>query len=218
MMPMNQYFLDHPEHILGEVCKDKLYGNARLAVKADGRDIPSAIASAIKEISPCYVPKQTTLDIQLIPNELQSLSVNAFCIWKDKLYQRTVGKLIHLESNRIRANLEILTTVEELLDRQLYETDDQLSSLRQKLNNEYDKFVQRFGYLCSDTNKAEFGKDPRYGLLCSLEANGKKAPIFSQRTTRGYTIPSKCASAKDALLHCLNIKGRVDLQWISERV
>jgi hypothetical protein len=215
---MNQYFLAHPEHVLGEVCKDRLYGNERLAVKSDGRDIPSAIAELIKKISPCYLPKQTSQDIQLIPHELQSLPVNAFCVWKDKLYQRTVGKLIHVESNRIRANLEILFIVEELLDRQLYETDEELSNLRQRLNNQYDKFVRQYGYLCNNINKADFGKDPRYGLLCSLEVNGNKAPIFSQRTTRGYTIPSKCTTAKDALLHCLNVKGRVDLDWISERV
>jgi type I restriction-modification system DNA methylase subunit len=218
-LPINQYFIDHPEHLLGEVCLDKLYGNDRLALKGDGRDIPMAIAEAIQKIKPCYSAKPTNQDILLIPRELQHLPVNSFCIWNQEIYQRQQGKLTHTpKGERIQANLEILDIIEELLDRQLYETDDALSNLREKLNNQYDKFVRKYGYLSSDGNKSEFGKDPRYGLLCSLEMNGRKAPIFTQRTTRGYTVPSKCASPKDALVHCLNVKGKVDLDWISARV
>ncbi len=212
-LPINQYFINHPEHLLGEVCLDKLYGNDRLALKSDERDIPMAIA-----IKPCYSAKPTSQDILLIPRELQHLPVNSFCIWNQEIYQREQNKLTHFpKGERIQANLQILDIIEELLDRQLYQSDDALINLRQNLNHHYDKFVRKYGYLSSDGNKAEFGKDPRYGFLCSLEVNGRKAPIFTQRTTRGYTVPSKCASAKDALLHCLNVKGKVDLDWIAER-
>jgi N12 class adenine-specific DNA methylase len=218
-LPINQYFIDRAEHLLGEVCLDKLYGNDRLALKSDGRDIPIAIPEAIKKIKPCYSEKQTSQDILLIPRELQYLPVNSFCIWNQEIYQREQGKLTHIpKGERIQANLEILTIVEDLLNKQLYQTDDVLTNLREKLNNQYDKFVRKYGYLSSDGNKSEFGKDPRYGLLCSLEVNGRKAPIFTQRTTRGYTVPSKCATPKDALLHCLNVKGKVDLDWIAARV
>jgi adenine-specific DNA methylase len=217
-LPINQYFIDHPDHLLGEVCLDKLYGNERLALKSDGRDVTIAIAEAIKKIKPCYSAKSASQDILLIPRELQYLPVNSFCIWNQEIYQRERDKLAHIpKGERIQANLEILEIIEELLDRQLYQTDDELTNLREKLNNQYDKFVRKYGYLSNDGNKAEFGTDPRYGLLCSLEMNGRKAPIFTQRTTRGYTVPSKCASPKDALLHCLNVKGKVDLDWIAER-
>jgi N12 class adenine-specific DNA methylase len=124
----------------------------------------------------------------------------------------------HCLQIRIQANLEILYIIEELLDRQLYQTDDALTNLREKLTSHYGKFVKNYGYLSSDGSKSEFGKDPRYGLIFSLEVNGIKATIFTQRTTRGYTVPSKCDTPKDALLHCLNIKGKVDLDWISARV
>jgi len=55
------------------------------------------------------------------------------------------------------------------------------------------------------------GRHPKESLE---EVNNKKAPIFYQRTTKGYTPPSKYESTKDALLHCLNVKGKVDLNWI----
>ncbi len=79
-LPINQYFIDHPDHLLGEVCLDKLYGNERLALKSDGRDIPIAIAEAIQKIKPCYSAKSASQDILLIPRELQHLAVNSFCI------------------------------------------------------------------------------------------------------------------------------------------
>ena len=76
-LPINQYFIDRPEHLLGEVCLDKLYGNERLALKSDSRDIPLAIAEAIKKIKPCYSAKSASQDILLIPRELQHFPVNS---------------------------------------------------------------------------------------------------------------------------------------------
>jgi N12 class adenine-specific DNA methylase len=69
--------LNRPEHLLGEVCLDKLYGNERLALKSDSRDIPLAIAEAIKKIKPCYSAKSASQDILLIPRELQHFPVNS---------------------------------------------------------------------------------------------------------------------------------------------
>ena len=121
-------------------------------------------------------------------------------------------------SHQIAKNLIILEIVNELLDRQLHQTDEELTSLRQELNNKYDEFVAQCGYLSGDDNKAKMQSDPRYGLLYSLDTDGKKAQIFTKRTTRGYVIPEQCATAKEALLHCLKVIGRVDLKWISESV
>jgi hypothetical protein len=217
-LPINQHFIDHPDHLIGEVCKDKLYGNDRLALQSDGRDVGRAIVESIRKIKPCYSEIKTSQDILLIPQELQHIPVNSFCVWNQEIYQRGKFKLIHIDkSDRIQANLEIITTVEALLNAQISESDKVVSILRQKLNHQYDRFVRQYGYLASDANQKIMEVDPRYGLLRSLEVNYKKAPIFFQRTTRGYIPPSKCESTKDALLHCLNVKGKVDLNWIAER-
>jgi hypothetical protein len=101
---------------LGEVCLDKLYGNERLALKSDGREIPIAIIEAVQKIKPCYSAKLTSQDILLIPRELQHLPVNSFCMWNQEIYQREQNKLTHIpKGERIQANLEILDIIEELL-------------------------------------------------------------------------------------------------------
>jgi hypothetical protein len=219
-LPINQYFLNNPTHVLGTVCKNKLYGHdTGLAVKADGRDVPAAIAKIIKSIEPCYKAGESIRNTHLIPTEFQDLPVNAFCRWNNQTWQRGEQRMESGSwSFRVAKNLGILTMVDELLDRQLNESDEQLAELRQKLNHEYDQFVKVCGLLSSDENKALMQSDPRYNLLHSLDAGGTKAQIFTRRTTRGYQIPKQCASAKDALLHCLNVKGRVDLNWIESRV
>ena len=69
-LPINQHFIDHPEHLIGEVCKDKLYGNDRLALQSDGRDISNAIRENIRKIKPCYSEIKTSQDLLLIPQEM----------------------------------------------------------------------------------------------------------------------------------------------------
>jgi N12 class adenine-specific DNA methylase len=174
----------------------------------------------MEELPPCYTEAEKNFTTnKLIPHELQSLPVNAFCKLDGQLYQRGEEYLEPIAwSHQIAKNLTILQTVDELLRRQLSETDEQLVSLRAKLNQEYDRFVEMCGYLSGDENKAKMQSDPRYALLHSLDADGKKAQIFTKRTTRGYIIPDQCATSKEALLHCLKVIGRVDLKWISERV
>jgi hypothetical protein len=219
-LPMNQYFLDQPDHVLGEVCLDKLYGNERLAVKSDGRNLTDAIARVIKQLPPCYTEAEISYTkTRLIPSELQNLPVNAFCKLDGQLYQRAAESLEQIPwSHQIAKNLTILEIVNELLERQLHQTDEELASMRAKLNQEYDRYVEMCGYLSGDENKAKMQSDPRYGLLYSLDAEGKKAQIFTKRTTRGYRIPDQCATPKEALLHCLKVQGRVDLGWIAARV
>jgi hypothetical protein len=219
-LPINLYFLDNQSHVLGKVCKDKLYGNERLAVESDGRNLPDAIAKVIEQLLPCYTEAERNFTrTKLIPTELQSLPVNAFCLIDGQLYQRGAETLeARTWSHQIAKNLTILKIVNELLDRQLSQTDEQLTDLRQKLNQEYDRFVGMCGLLSGDDNKAKMQSDPRYGLLYSLDADGKKAQIFTRRTTKGYIIPDQCATSKEALLHCLKVIGKVDIKWIENRV
>ncbi len=217
-LPINQYFIDNPYNLFGQVCIDKLYGGDRLALKNDGIDVPLAIAETMQKIKPCYSGIIIKDEITIIPSELQSLPVNAFCKYNDVTYQRLRNKLVRVKTDKkIWANLVLLGLVEKLLDRQVDGSDWELNQLRKELNDCYDEFVALYGLVSSDHNKAEFGSDPRYGLLASLDINGKKAQIFSQRTTRAYEVPDVCNSAKDALLHCLNVKGKVDLGWIAAR-
>jgi hypothetical protein len=218
-LPINQYFIDNPENLFGEVCVDSLYGSERLALKSDSRDVPMAIAESMEELKPCYSALIIKDEIRIIPHELQSLPVNAFCKHEDVIYQRLRNKLVRVKTDkRIWANLVLLRLVERLLDSQVDGSDWELAGLRKELNDCYDDFVALFGLVSSEQNKAEFGSDPRYGLLASLDMGGKKAQIFTERTTRAYEVPDQCGSAKDALLHCLNVKGRVDLGWIESRV
>jgi hypothetical protein len=83
---MNQYFIDQSHHVLGEICLDQFYGNERLAVKSDGRDLSEAIAEVLSSIKPGYteLPENFTRN-KLISTELQSSPVNSFCLREGQL-------------------------------------------------------------------------------------------------------------------------------------
>ncbi len=69
-------------------------------------------------------------------------------------------------------------------------SDEQITKLQEKLNEEYDTFTAKYGLLSSNANKRAFSQDSSYCLLTSLEFLDdkgelkRKADIFTKRTIR----------------------------------
>lgn len=91
---------------------------------------------------------------------------------------------------------------------------------RQQLNQTYDRFVSRFGFLSERSNTLAFRGDPDLPLLLSLEhydeetKRADKAAIFRERTIQRKAAPGEIKSAQDALLVTLGERGRVDLDFL----
>ncbi len=141
-----------------------------------------------------------------------------------------------LRLERFNGILEIRDCV-RLLMRAEIEDAPNMESLRNRLNQTYDQFVQRYGYVCSSANAEIFKDDPTdYPLIRSLEVNyskgiskaeatrtgqaqkppsAEKAAIFTVRTRESYRAVSKAENAKDALAIVMREDGVADIERIA---
>ena len=104
--------------------------------------------------------------------------------------------------------------------------EEGLEQYLKNLNQVYDAFTARYGYINSIANVSAFSKDSDAPLLRSVEdpvkgADGKiikgeykKSVVFSKPTIKPKIVPKRAASAEEALKLSLNMKGRVDLDYI----
>lgn len=233
----NEYYARHPERMLGIPCDDKLYPG-RLALQGEGNTLermretfaafPSQVYSRNNAINP-ITGKAARLPVTeeglprtIIPAEYQSSLKNfGYLAYEDKLWQRQGDWLEQTAitgrtAERIKGMLEIRDAVHEVFDVQVKGgTDAELGESQQKLNQVYDRFVSKQGYLSDTTNARAFRVDPDAQLLMALEIKNdetqevKKADVFSRRTVRPRMIKESAETPQEALLTSLNEYGRV---------
>jgi N12 class adenine-specific DNA methylase len=94
--------------------------------------------------------------------------------------------------------------------------------LRHVLNENYGKFEKEYGQLNQAVNRRLILSDEAYGLnvLSSLERREKeayvKSDIFSVNLNKPQQAYFRTEDAAEALAHCLNIRGNVDISFIAE--
>jgi N12 class adenine-specific DNA methylase len=237
-LPLNHYYLHHPDHLLGTLYLDKVVAGERLGVKGDDRNLEDAIATTFQSFSSEYEPSDEISTSLLVPPELMREQIFAFCKWRGKLYQRFEYELAVVDEKNIdciERMLDLYAALDEVIEAQKWTNDTHLFEVRQELNLHYDAFVKEYGYLNASANQRILGLDPRYYLLMALEVPAKeclysfqsllkskehfgKADIFFQRTAKASESPTAADSPKDALLISLNVKGCIDIDFIAELV
>lgn len=108
---------------------------------------------------------------------------------------------------------------------QLNESSDAAIKAKQSiLNQMYDTFTQKYGFINSGPNKRAFSQDSSYFLLCSLEKfddNGNfkgKADMFAKRTIKKAEVVTSVDTSSEALTISLSEKGKIDLPFMSKLV
>ena len=233
LLPVNEYYAQRSELMLGELRDDKLYPG-RLALQGDGRNLAVAIEQAF-ELFPANI-YQAALDraqssVVLVPPELQSrVKPNAYVLHEDKLYQRSGDVLepVALEGkklDRIRGMLEVRDATQSVFDVQLTsDSPEALQIAQSRLNEAYDEFASNHGCIHDRANKLVFQSDPDYPLLLALEnydretKTATKTAVFSDRTIQAYQPKDFADTPKEALLYSLGEKGKVDLAYIAALV
>lgn len=232
-IPLNEYFLDNPDMVLGKMVKEKtLYGNEdETACIPDGRNLDEALAGAIQKLPQnIYTERKIAEGAAAANNIPADLSVKNYCftIINDKIYLRVNEEMIlHQVSSsneaRLKAMIAMRSQVRHLLEIQINNcTDNELKLEQQRLNNLYESFVKEYGILNTRTNRNLFRDDADYTLLITLEnfdeAKGTvtKSDIFSKRTIRQYIRPTSADSAIEALHICKNETGKVDIKIIED--
>ncbi|MBR3745744.1 MAG: DEAD/DEAH box helicase family protein, partial [Selenomonadaceae bacterium] len=181
-----------------------------------------------------YLPIQretaSTLDNTLANISSKQLDGD-FSMVGGKIYQMQDGKNVEVTKNNaptVKDYLGLAKTLEKLLSAQLNPatTDERLSDLRKNLNQKYDEFVKNHGYINAPQNVKILGEDSTFGRVAAIEdyhadqktkkESASKTAIFFKRTANAIEEPTTAETAIDGLTLSLAMRGRVDMQYISD--
>ena len=243
-LTVNNYFVEHPEMILGEVVEgNKMFGRTDDTMCVpfnDGRTLSELLSSAVKNINFEYsasaeklIPVSEHLTVEPLKLRLQSFyrrNGEIYFYGSDKSGKivnvsadKALGKKLNHE--RINSFIDIRDTLRELLDVQQYDNkDSEIAQLQEKLNNCYDSFYSKYGLLHSSYNHSLLNSDGAYPLVASLEADFakdnnllvKKSDIFTERVNKPTATISHVDTAEEALAVCVAEKGVIDFEYMSQ--
>ena len=227
---MNQYFIDNPEMILGNMEMISTRFGYDSACISDGEKLEDKLERAISNIH-AEVKEYELDDIGEEDNSIEAdLTVRNFSytLIDDKIYFRENSRMYPQElamttENRIKGLIEIRDCVRTLLEYQTEDyPDEDIKREQVKLNQLYDRFTKKYGLINSRGNNSAFSNDSSYYLLCSLEIldeNGnlaRKADMFTKRTIKPKTEITSVDNANDALIVSLSEKARVDITFMQK--
>ena len=227
---MNQYFIDNPEMILGNMEMISTRFGYDSACISDGEKLEDKLERAISNIH-AEVKEYELDDIGEEDNSIEAdLSVRNFSytLIDDKIYFRENSRMYPQElamttENRVKWLIEIRDCVRTLLEYQTEDyPDEDIKREQVKLNQLYDRFTKKYGLINSRGNNSAFSNDSSYYLLCSLEIldeNGnlaRKADMFTKRTIKPKTEITSVDNANDALIVSLSEKARVDITFMQK--
>lgn len=227
---MNQYFIDNPEMILGNMEMISTRFGYDSACISDGEKLEDKLERAISNIH-AEVKEYELDDIGEEDNSIEAdLTVRNFSytLIDDKIYFRENSRMYPQElamttENRVKGLIEIRDCVRTLLEYQTEDyPDEDIKREQVKLNQLYDRFTKKYGLINSRGNNSAFSNDSSYYLLCSLEIldeNGnlaRKADMFTKRTIKPKTEITSVDNANDALIVSLSEKARVDITFMQK--
>ena len=231
---VNQYFVQHPEMILGEMKEvSGPYGMETTCAPMEGADLELQLQEAVKQIKGSMVPAvdvETELDEmpESIPAD-PNVRNYSYTVVDDQVYYRVNSlmnqvKMPAATAERVKGMAAIRDTVRELIAMQMEEfvTDEEIQKQQEKLNQVYDTYTVKYGVIGSNANKRAFSDDSSYCLLCSLEdlnEDGtlkRKADMFTKRTIKKAVAVTSVETATEALALSLNERAKVDLPYMAE--
>lgn len=230
---MNQYFVDHPENIVGSMKMISCPFGLESSCEAD---LSSPFDEQLRNAMSHIEGEIDTIELDELEDELAEETIIAdpnvknysYTLVGDKVYYRenSVMKPVDMSDSmieRIKGMVEIRDITQELINLQLEEhSEEEIRAKQQELNQSYDSFSDKFGIISSKINKRAFNQDSSYCLLCSLEklddeGNFKgKADMFYKRTIKKAVAVSRVDTASEALAVSLSEKGCVDLDYMKE--
>ena len=231
---VNAYFAEHPEMVLGDFTTDSTqYGKQEVTVKPkEGITLEEQLKEAIRNIH------GTITELELSDTELEEDVVSipadpdvknfSFIVVNEEVYYRENSVMNRMElpamtAERVKGMVKIRDVTNELIRCQMEEgSDEQITKLQGKLNEEYDTFTAKYGLISSNANKRAFSQDSSYCLLTSLEFLDdkgelkRKADIFTKRTIRRAETVTSVDTASEALAVSIGERAGVFLSYMAQ--
>ena len=234
---INQYFVDHPEMVLGELTTESTqYGREELTVAPiEGANLADQLAEAVQHIEGQYTAAEVdTPDIAEEEATRRTLPADpevknfAYTVVDGEVFYRENSVMTQVElsdtaKGRVTGMVELRQIVKDLIDQQLNDfPDEDIKETQAKLNAAYDAFTAKYGLLNDRKNGRLFEQDSSYYLLCSLEnldEQGQlksKAAMFTKRTIRPEHTVTSVDTPSEALAVSIGEHGKVDLPYMAE--
>ena len=233
---INQYFVDHPEMVLGQLTLESTqYGHDLTVAPIEGAVLADQLAEAVQHIEGNYTAVEIAApDVADAEAQRKTLPADptvknfSYTVVDGEIYYRenSIMTQIELSDNakgRVAGMVELRQIVNELIDQQLNDfPDEDIKASQAKLNTAYDAFTAKYGLINDKKNARLFDDDSSYYLLCSLEnldenKNLKsKADMFTKRTIRPERVVTSVDTPSEALAVSIGEHGKVDLPYMAE--
>ena len=234
---INQYFVDHPEMVLGQLTTESTqYGREELTVAPiEGANLADQLAEAVQHIEGQYTAAEVDApDIAEEEATRRTLPADpdvknfSYTVVDDEVFYRENSVMTQVElsdaaKGRVTGMVELRQIVNDLIDQQLNDfPDEDIKATQERLNAAYDAFAAKYGLLNDRRNGRLFEQDSSYYLLCSLEnldEHGQlksKAAMFTKRTIRPERTVTSVDTPSEALAVSIGEHGKVDLPYMAE--
>ncbi len=235
-IPMNQYFIDHPEMICGKMeMVSGPYGprptcqpDTDTSLEEQLRTAMSRLQAVLPELAPLAMDEEeTTAKANAVP-AAPSVRNYSYCVRDGKIYFRRDSLMWEQTPNamtrqRIEGMVGLLSATRELIQAQVNDLpEEEIARLQRQLSRQYDDYVSKYGHLYSRANNAAFREDSGYSLLRSLERVDEegnfagKADMFTKRTIRPTRVIDHVDTAAEALVVSLAEHGGIDLAYMQQ--
>ena len=226
----NQYFVENPEMILGDMIEESgPFGNRIVCVPSEA-DFKDQLQNAVEKIASNTQYEEIELDVdeEVTLPATDDIKNFSYIIIDDKVYFRENSILIQKdvpEKNKakIKDYLKVTQALKDVIEAQTQGASDEVIQSKQTVLNEiYDEFSKKHGYLNSLSNTRALREDSNFPLVSSVEVlddeeNFKaKGDIFSKRTIVKAQSIDHVDTSLEALVLSISQRGRVDFDYMSE--
>lgn len=228
---MNKYFVEHPDMVLGEMVMQSGRFKPESACKAyEDRTLEEQLDIAVQNING-EITEYTIEDVE--ENEVNYIPADpnvrnySYTVVDGTIYYRENSVMREVETsetgkNRIKGMIEIRDCVKNLLEMQTNDYPDyDIEKEQHRLNEIYDKFVKKYGYINSRGNSTAFSDDSSYFLICSLEVFKndefeRKADIFTKRTIQPHIAKTHADTSIEAYGISIGEKAKIDMPFMCQ--
>ena len=233
---INQYFIDHPEMVLGrQTSESTQYGRQDFTVApVEGADLAEQLSGAIRNIRGTYAEAELPdlgedeTIVETIPAD-PNVRNFSYTVVDGELYYRQNSIMTKPDFNatakeRAKGMVELRDCVQKLISQQMdgFISDETIRQTQAELNTLYDGFTAKYGLINSRANALAFAEDSSYYLLCSLEELDedknlkRKADMFTRRTIRAHEAVTSVDTASEALALSISEKACVDMAYMAQ--
>lgn len=225
----NKYFVDNPQMVLGDMKEvSGRFGNTITCDEKEDENLKDLMDLASKEIS----SNSKYEEVELLEDEELSLPATddvknfSYTIIDEEVYLRENSVLIKQNisdknKEKIKDYLDVMNALKDIIEKQKDDfSDEEIKESQAKLNEVYDNFSKKHGFINSLSNTRALKEDSNFPLVSSIEIlddedNFKaKSDIFSKRTITKAKVVDHVDTSLEALVLSVSQKGYVDFEYM----